>query len=550
LSDIRGPVRLEVEGCIPRWVSGTLYRTGPGQFSFEETAKGTYEISHWFDGLAQAHKFDIIADTATPEAPIRVEYSSRGLVPALAKYIQKHGQHPGFSFGQRRDPCIGIFGKFMSVWKMPFPKRMPDQENVLVSVHANLPGLSSNARPVSRPGYQSGTKDIWLASDTNCLREIDQDTLEPIGFAIQSNLHPQLKGPLSCAHMQRDPITGDMFNQNLEMGRIATYRIFRTNAVTGTTDILASISQPDIKPAYVHSFFLSPSFVIICVPSSHLSHMGLAVLWHRNLIDAIEPFDPSQVSKWLIIDRKGKRGVVASFDGPSCFFFHSINSFEEIDDKTGVTSVFCDLIEYPTTDILRGFEIGILSNESGAGSEFWNNKTRARGLLPRFARHQFRFSNLEVETTQVKLRHPSTHEIPISIKAPHAGDLPTINPAFHTRQYRYFYSLPNRGYSTLCDCIAKTDIYTREVLYWNGPQGHTPSEPIFVARPSSEADGEKELDEDNGVLLSIVLNGLLRTSYLICLDARTMTELGRAQCQWAISLGFHGLHSAASGKQI
>ena len=66
------------------------------------------------------------------------------------------------------------------------------------------------------------------------------------------------------------------------------------------------------------------------------------------------------------------------------------------------------------------------------------------------------------------------------------------------------------------------------------------SEPIFVPNP----DGEKE--EDDGVLLCVVLDGVKGSSYLLCLDARTMEELGRAEAEFAVALGFHGLHVAAT----
>jgi torulene dioxygenase len=50
------------------------------------------------------------------------------------------------------------------------------------------------------------------------------------------------------------------------------------------------------------------------------------------------------------------------------------------------------------------------------------------------------------------------------------------------------------------------------------------------------------VDEDDGVLLSVVLDGFDETSYLVCLDTRTMKELGRAECDWAVGIGTHGAH--------
>jgi torulene dioxygenase len=59
-----------------------------------------------------------------------------------------------------------------------------------------------------------------------------------------------------------------------------------------------------------------------------------------------------------------------------------------------------------------------------------------------------------------------------------------------------------------------------------------------VARP----DGT---EEDDGVLLVVVLDGHARNSYLLCLDARTLKEVGRADVPVAIGIGFHGAHNKA-----
>jgi torulene dioxygenase len=48
--------------------------------------------------------------------------------------------------------------------------------------------------------------------------------------------------------------------------------------------------------------------------------------------------------------------------------------------------------------------------------------------------------------------------------------------------------------------------------------------------------------EDAGYLLSVILDGDRGTSYLLCLDAGSMREVGRAECGVAVGMGFHGKH--------
>lgn len=542
-------MELTIKGHIPTYAAGALYRTGPGEYDVEDTPTGTFRTTHWFDGFGHTHRFDIIPDSRDPEKPTRVEYSSRRQTQDLVDAIKRSGnRRQTICFGQRQEPCIGLFGKIMTVWQNPSVKLNGKPDNISVTVQANIPDFSLESQSTSPPEDRSGIKNVWLTTDSNNLRQFDTQTLEPIGYATQERLHPDLKGPLSCAHAQRDPKTGDFFNYNLEMGFYTTYRVFRVNASDGTTDILATICESGVKPAYIHSFFLSSSFVILCIPSTHLSTMGVKVMWERNIVDAIEPFDESKLCKWFVIDRVGDRGVVARFESDAGFFFHTVNSFEERDEATGDINVFCDVIRYKTPEVIRIFEMDVLLQRNSEARRYWGDEARNRNTHSRLDRYKLRIpgkGSEEQRGWKWLFAKKSKVEAMFEIKAPHVGELPTINPLFATRKYRYVYSLPNRGYSTLLDSLAKTDLETRETLFWDNPKGHTPGEAVFVPRPRTSDDGEGELDEDDGVLLSVVLDGFGKTSYLLCLNAKTMTELGRAECEWAVAFGFHGLHTSS-----
>ena len=72
-------------------------------------------------------------------------------------------------------------------------------------------------------------------------------------------------------------------------------------------------------------------------------------------------------------------------------------------------------------------------------------------------------------------------------------------------------------------------------MYWEHAK-HTPGKAIFVPDPTR---GEQE---DCSWLLGVVLDGEKSESYLLCLDARYMREVGRAECRVAVGFGFHGVH--------
>ena len=80
--------------------------------------------------------------------------------------------------------------------------------------------------------------------------------------------------------------------------------------------------------------------------------------------------------------------------------------------------------------------------------------------------------------------------------------------------------------------IVKVDVQKRSTTTWF-EDGSFAGEPVFVAAPGADA-------EDEGVLLSVVLDGRRGTSFLLVLDAATLTERARAAVPHHIPFGFHG----------
>ncbi len=80
--------------------------------------------------------------------------------------------------------------------------------------------------------------------------------------------------------------------------------------------------------------------------------------------------------------------------------------------------------------------------------------------------------------------------------------------------------------------MVKLDVESGETLRWQ-EDGCYPGEPVFVRRPDA-------VDEDDGVLLSLVLDAGAARSFLAVLDAATLEELARAEAPHAIPFGFHG----------
>jgi torulene dioxygenase len=179
-------------------------------------------------------------------------------------------------------------------------------------------------------------------------------------------------------------------------------------------------------------------------------------------------------------------------------------------------------------------------NRNEAAIDDLGKTGKHKNAQPKLVRHKF---TLPVVPQTLKGDYSLTAERVFAIPGPHSGELPIINPWRAGQAHRYVYGTCNRGVGFWMDAIVKTDVETRDALIWGGPIGHTPGEPIFVPRPGGT-------EEDDGVILTIVLDGSAQTSYLLCLDAKTLQELGRAETDFPIPIGLHGVHAPLGTKPL
>ncbi|KAJ5662051.1 uncharacterized protein N7477_009667 [Penicillium maclennaniae] len=495
----RTPVELAVRGEIPAYAAGTLYRTGPGKSQVETQEGRLFQLSHWFDGFSQTHRFQILSSADST----RVIYNSRFGTDALIEH--------------KRDPCKSVFNKVQTEYVPPLA---PDSANIGVTLSVNMPGLDHDPNE-SKDRWANGIRTLYAKTDYNAFQKLDPETLEPIGLASQQSLHPDLAGPLAASHARSDPVTGDMYNFNLTLGEESTYRVFGVSASTGETTILATFTG---IPAYLHSLLITENYVLLCVWNSHVNPLELV---SGSFMDSIMPTDPSKPATWYVIDRRTEKGLVATYESPAFFCFHTINAWEEPskEDPTK-TDIVADLVRMDNTEFLKFLYYENLKSSLPSAKQFAAG--RGEGLRSTITR--FRLPALPSVPSSETL-HAMVEWSACKACSP---ELPTMNPAFVTKKYRYVYATTFGGEATLTDGIMKFDCETQETTRWVR-HGHSPGEPIFVANPKGES-------EDDGVLLSVVLDGLQGYSYLLCLDARNLVELGRAEVKGVVGFGFHGQH--------
>jgi torulene dioxygenase len=272
----RTPVDLVIRGSIPPWLSGVLYRTGPGTMRLPKSTTGTgtevepetIDVQHWFDGFAMHHRFEIFP------GGMSVKYSSRKGAEDLENRIIDNGSLDTYSFGQISDPCQSIFRKFFTAFKYVRDKqqgnefRTPSGVSVNVTLSPDMPGaMPSASRKLDSPSQ--GPHYIVAKSDNDKLQVIDAESLQPLKSFPYKSIDPRLDGQLFAAHSCKDGETGEIYNFSCKLGgRFPIYKIFRIST-DDRVDVLAEIK--DAPASYIHSFAMTKRYIILCVWQAYIT---------------------------------------------------------------------------------------------------------------------------------------------------------------------------------------------------------------------------------------------------------------------------------------
>jgi beta,beta-carotene 9',10'-dioxygenase len=322
--------------------------------------------------------------------------------------------------------------------------------------------------------------------------EFDPRTLETAGVAYEA------PGLLTTAHPHLDRGTGGLLNYAAKVGPRNCYRFFRLAPGNLEPTVIAEL--PTREPAYMHSFGLTKRWLVLVEFPLRVNPIAIP-LSGRPYIENFR-WKPEHGTRFTLLDRAGGKAR-GPFECDPCFAFHHVNAYER-----GV-EVVVDLCAYEDASIIGDLYMGRLR----AGSPV------ATAELRRF--------RIDLAAGSVS-----------SERALEEGqlELPRINYGLcNERPYRYAWGVSDAGSGWL-DSIMRVDLDSRTSTAWFEP-GCFPGEPVFVARPGAR-------DEDDGVLLSVVFDGSLGSSFLLVLDAATLTELARARAPHHIPYGFHGQFAA------
>jgi len=333
--------------------------------------------------------------------------------------------------------------------------------------------------------------DVVALTETPLPVAFDPETLETAGVVDYAD---DLDDRMTTAHPHVEPDTGRTWTYGTEVGRQNRYHVCSIDP--GSTARTAITSLEVDQPSYMHSFGMTDRYVI-------LSEWPLVV----NPLDLLltgQPFienyrwEPERGVRFRVI-RKTDGAEVATCTADARFGFHHVNAYEQ------GASVVCDVVTYPDSAIIDDFYLDRVRDAS---------THPAMGTLRRYTLplNGGDVTSEVVSDTGVEL--PRIHDL-------HEGEV-----------YRVVYGIGARHDESFSDQLVKIDVQSGEAQTWH-EDGTYPGEPIYVPAPDSTA-------EDEGVVLSVVLDPSAEQSFLLILDADSFDEIARATVPHAIPFGFHG----------
>jgi beta,beta-carotene 9',10'-dioxygenase len=326
--------------------------------------------------------------------------------------------------------------------------------------------------------------------------EFDIETLQAVGVF---NYEERIVGQMTTVHPQFDLETGDTFNIVTRYNALSAYNLYRI-ADSGAIRRLGSV--PVRKPAYMHSFGMSQNHFILTEFPLVVNPIDL-LLWLKPYIENFH-WEPRRGTPFTIVNRHTGQ-VIGKYECEPFFAFHHVNAFEVGDE------LIVDLVGYDDASIIQAYYLNRLADPQLVIPP----GTLRRCRVPISQKR----GRVTCETlSEACLELPRFDSTRFNLRADYRC---VYGCGINSAQPAGFYNQ-----------IVKLDLSTGGHQAWFQP-GCYPGEPVFVGRPGRQA-------EDDGALLSVVLDSNQGTSFLLVLDAQSMQEIARAAVPQPILFGYHG----------
>mmetsp|Transcript_18932 Transcript_18932/g.34713 ORF Transcript_18932/g.34713 Transcript_18932/m.34713 type:complete len:548 (+) Transcript_18932:87-1730(+) len=486
LTEVEVATPLNVEGKIPAWLSGSLVRNGPGLFE-----KGGQVMHHQFDGLSKPNKWRI----------------HEGEVFFQTRFLRSHMWNT--TNDTQRVP------EHMTM--LPMTPKYTMKQRIDAMENSNL---------LDNPNiFIWKTGDAHFATaDMGKQIHFDLDSLDSLGYMEYQGDHDDQftgahKQPAFAQEGSGETIgwTGSINVLGLTM-KLKVHR----DSPNFVRQFIGEVNVDWL--ALIHSFAVTKNYVLIMIPN-----VGIDVMKMGKEILFAKEFDAIQGMKWhgdkkakvYVFDAHSqdpKKAPLRTFEADPMYFNHHVNAYEEDGN------IVMDLIGYDNGDFIsdpHGFaNLDVMKDPEA--------RSKLVALNPQFRRYRMNMA-------KGSANHINFDEIKLTDgKQQYNIEMPRFNEYVRRGQpYCFVYGMSSADHVGMLPSLAKADLCDAgKVRQWFEPNQY-PSEVIFVPRPDAT-------DEDDGVLVTQVLDGTTATSYLLVLDAKTMTTLAKAHAPVWIPYDVHG----------
>jgi carotenoid cleavage dioxygenase-like enzyme len=337
----------------------------------------------------------------------------------------------------------------------------------------------------------SWRNELEALGDTPQSVLIDRATLATI--RTRRWAHPK-RCCASSPHPVFDLLTGERFDLLLRNGDPAGYVITVTSP-EGTTRRLCALTSSRL--GYMHSFSVTPRWVVLVE--------GSFTAYPRSLGSSRRPYlrnyvwDAGRGSRILVVDRR-TGALKTTLSARPLFALHHINAWDDRDQ------IVVDLAAYADPSILDSLA-------------FDHGEVPAGDFPAPLA-------------TRLVIDPEHKRVLCSPLKCP-PGEFCIIDARFSMRPHSILFGAGPTRTGEPIDRVWRSDLTTGQFTAWSS-DNCLPGAPVLVPAPADCSEGE-------GWLLTIVLDVLEKRSFVLILDAATMTEQARAWLPYALPFGLHAL---------
>ena len=497
--------QLLIEGSIPSYVKGTLFRNGGGQWT-----NGEDMCTHIFDGLAKVSSYEIDQEQ---NGETKVYFQTKFIKSNWYKKVtQSKGIPASISIGpiankNTLEIKANVWRNIMAI------VNMISFDNPCVNIW-NYNPEEKNIDQVSAitdapPRAQISTKDLSTISSS----PLAPSTSGLKGYELFCTTHPEY------SKMEK----GVTYNIGVELGLNGPKVILTQERDNSHVRSVVARSNAIDGIPYYHSFGVNGKYATVVLQPLR-GNLDIGRILKEGYFSVMDVVNYTQV---LVFDLENGQMVLDQKIDEKVFFYHSISAAEDL-SRNDQHKVSIRLCAYKTPDIITG-EHQFMKLDQCTGE----NGKEGRDLISKGGTFCDVTCNLKDSSVTVEWKDDIQQgfELPTTRYSRSSG-----NDALRAKhpKYVYAYSAYANGsneydswglfkFDTEKNCIDGT--YQQD--------SHYVSEPIFVADP----DGN---DEDDGVLLSQIFDGNKLETALLVLDAKTMKVLGTAWTGQRSPMDFHG----------